>query len=236
MIAGSATEGAGEPLAKERFCWRSRLYHCLGGPECCHAHPLQVLPARESGTLIAPDHDLPSHIELSLTATDARGLSSTTAVNLYPNVSFLGMRSDPPGGVLSAGLETQATPFGVEAIEGSGVTLTAPPTAEVGGRAYIWKGWSDGGARVHTVEAPADPTNYTAEYALAGTEPEGPKPPVQNPPATAIPPVTEDGTAPPKVTLKAHPPKTTRSTTARYEFSAANSRFKCKLDKGAYKA
>jgi hypothetical protein len=44
-----------------------------------------------------------------------------------------------------------------------------------------------------------------------------------------------DGTAPPKVTLKGHPPKTTRSTTARYEFSAAGSSFKCKLDKGAYK-
>jgi hypothetical protein len=135
---------------------RSRLYHCPGGPESCHAHPLQVFPARESGTLVAPDHDLPSHIELSLTATDARGLSSTTTVNLYPNVSFLGMRSDPPGIVLSAGLQTEATPFGVEAIEDSGVTLTAPAT--------------------------------------------------------------------------------TRSTTARYEFSAANSRFKCKLDKGAYRA
>jgi hypothetical protein len=235
-FAGSATEGAGEPVAPARLYWRSRLYHCPGGPESCHAHPLQVFPARESGILIAPDHDLPSHIELSLTATDVRGLSSTTAINLYPNVSFLGMRSDPPGVVLSAGLETQATPFGVEAIEGSGVTLTAPATAEVGGRAYIWKGWSDGGARVHTVEAPSAPTNYTAEYALAGTEPEGPKPPVQNPPATVIPPVTVDGTTPPKVTLKAHPPKSTRNTTARYEFSAANSRFKCKLDKGTYKA
>jgi glucose/arabinose dehydrogenase len=234
-FAGSATEGNGEPLAKARLYWRSRLYHCPGGPESCHAHPLQVFPARESGTLIAPDHDLPSHIELSLTATDERGLSATTSVNLYPNVSFLGMRSDPPGIVLSAGLQTEATPFGVEAIEGSGVTLTAPLTAKVGGQTYVWKGWSDGGGRVHSVDAPPEPANYTAEYILAGTEPEGPKPPAQNP-ATVIPPVTADGAAPPRVTLKAHPPKTTRSTTARYEFAAANSRFKCKLDKGAYKA
>ncbi len=228
-FAGSATEGDGEPLAKERLYWRSRLYHCPGGPESCHAHPLQVFPARESGTLIAPDHDLPSHIELSLTATDARGLSSTTAVNLYPNVSFLGMRSDPPGIVLSAGLQTEATPFGVEAIEGSGVTITAPATAEVGGLDYVWKGWSDGGTRVHSVDAPSQPTDYIAEYALAG----GPKSSIQVPPTV---PLTGGTPRAPKVTLKAHPPKTTRSTTARFEFSVASSRFKCKLDKGAYKA
>jgi glucose/arabinose dehydrogenase len=238
-FAGSATEGEGEPLARARLYWRSRLYHCPGGPESCHAHPLQVFPARESGTLIAPDHDLPSHIELSLTATDARGLSATTSVNLYPNVSFLGMRSDPPGIVLSAGLQTEATPFGVEAIEGSGVTLTAPATAEVAGKSYVWKSWSDGGARVHTVDAKAGAANYTAEYALEGeAKPEEPTPPASPPPVAEIPPPAIGPPAPqaPKVTLQAHPPKTTRSTTARYSFSARGSDFECKLDKGPYRA
>jgi glucose/arabinose dehydrogenase len=238
-FAGSATEDNGEPLEKARLYWRSRLYHCPGGPESCHAHPLRVFPARESGTLIAPDHDLPSHIELSLTATDARGLSSTTAVNLYPNVSFLGMRSDPPGVVLSAGLETKATPFGVEAIEGSGVTLTAPPTAEVEGQSYVWKSWSDGGARVHAVEAPAGATSYTAEYALEGeAEPEEPTRPSHHPVTTTEPPpIAEPLPAPPpRTTLDVHPPKRTRSKTARFVFSASGGSFKCRLDKGPYRA
>jgi glucose/arabinose dehydrogenase len=238
-FAGSATEGGGEPLPSARLYWRSRLYHCPGGPESCHAHPLQVFPARESGTLIAPDHDLPSHIELSLTATDARGLSSTTAVNLYPNVSFLGIESEPAGIVISAGLQTEATPFGVEAIEGSGVTLSAPATAEVGGETYVWKAWSDGKARVHTVNAKPGSTNYTAEYALEGEEEtEEANPPAQGPPVTVIPPPVANGPLPlPRVVLKAHPPKTTQSDTARFTFGAidANS-FKCRLDRGQFKA
>jgi glucose/arabinose dehydrogenase len=233
-FAGNATEGGGEPLTPARLYWRSRLYHCPGGPESCHAHPLQVFPARESGTLIAPDHDLPSHIELSLTATDARGLSATTAVNLYPNVSFLGIDSSPPGIVISAGLQTEATPFGVEAIEGSGVTLSAPATAEVGGEHYVWQAWSDKGGRVHAVDAKPGSTNYTAEYSLEGEET---SPPAQNPPATAIPPPVVSGVLPvPKVALKAHPPKTTQEDTARFAFGTTNGdSFKCRLDRGQFK-
>jgi glucose/arabinose dehydrogenase len=242
-FAGSATEGGGEPLPSARLYWRSRLYHCPGGPESCHAHPLQVFPARESGTLIAPDHDLPSHIELSLTATDARGLSATTAVNLYPNVSFLGIHSDPPGIVISAGLQTKATPFGVEAIEGSGVPLTAPATAEVGGEIYDWKAWSDGKARVHPVDAKPGSTIYTAEYALEGEEEETEQPeettrPAQGPPVTVIPPPVVNGPMPaPKVVLKAHPPKTAQDDTARFAFAAINGNgFRCRLDRGQFKA
>jgi glucose/arabinose dehydrogenase len=237
---GSATEGSGDPLPPARLYWRSRLYHCPGGPDSCHAHPLQVFPARESGILIAPDHDLPSHIELSLTATDARGLSSTTSVNLYPNVSFLGIRSDPPGIVLSAGLQTESTPFGVEAIEGSGVTLSAPVTAEVGGKTYAWQAWSNGGERIQTVDAPPAATNYTAEYALQN-KPEKEGPPTQGPPSAGTLPPAGGGVLPsplPRVTFRAHPPKTTGSSTARFAFSSTEggSSFKCKLDRGRFKA
>lgn len=242
QFSGSATEGSGDPLPPARLYWRSRLYHCPGGPESCHAHPLQVFPARESGTLIAPDHDLPSHIELTLTATDARGLSATTSVNLYPNVSFLGIDSNPSGVTLSAGLQTEATPFGVEAIEGSGVTLSAPATAKVGGKTYVWQAWSNGGERVQTVDAPPGATSYTAEYVPAD-EPEEPKkegPPTPGQPATVIPSPVVGAPPPslPKVSLKAHPPKTTSSRTARFAFGSPEGgvRFKCRLDKGRFKA
>ncbi len=237
-FSGNATEGDGEPLPTARLYWRSRLYHCPGGPESCHAHPLQVFPALESGTLIAPDHDLPSHIELSLSATDARGLSTTTAVNLYPNVSFLSIHSDPPGIVISAGLQTQAAPFGVEAIEGSRVTISAPAMVEEGGKTYVWKAWSDGKARVHAVDAEPGSTIYTAEYTLAGEEePEEVNPPAQGPPVTVIPPPVVNGPlSAPKVVLKVHPPKTTQDDTARFAFGAINgSGFKCRLDRSRFK-
>jgi glucose/arabinose dehydrogenase len=235
QFKGKAKDGAGEPLEKSHLYWRARLYHCPGGPESCHAHPLEVFPAVESGELVAPDHDLPSHIELTLTATDARGLSASETVSLYPNVSFLGMRSEPPGVTLSAGLQTEATPFGVEAIEGSQVEVSAPATVEIAGTTYTWRKWSDGGARVHQIVAQPGATNYVAEY--AGPEGKGTQPPSPQP-APPGPPAPGPTAAPPTVSITAHPGKRTHSARARYAFSAdqSGSSFKCKLDSGSFKA
>jgi hypothetical protein len=218
-FAGSATEGAGEPLASARLYWRSRLFHCPGGSGSCHAHPLQVFPARESGTLIGPDHDLPSHIELTLTATDARGLSATKKIEIFPRVAGLTIKSDPPGLTLSAGLETAKTPFAIEAIEDSKVAISAPQTVEGGGATYTWAGWSDGGARSHQVVAKAS-TTYTATYSTPGTPPP--------PPGKKI---------PPKTKLGLHPGKSTLRSTAKFSFwsDQQGSKFRCKLDSKPYK-
>ena len=36
-----------------------------------------MFPGVETGSLVAPDHDYPSRIDIDLTATDARGLAAT---------------------------------------------------------------------------------------------------------------------------------------------------------------
>jgi glucose/arabinose dehydrogenase len=214
---GSAVdkEGAVPPA---RLYWNSRVLHCPGGPSSCHSHPLRVFPAVASGTLTAPDHDLPSRIELSLTATDARGLAATKTIELQPRVAQLAMQSDPPGVTLSAGLETASAPFGVEAIEGSRVTISAPQTVEQGGRQYTWERWSDGGARSHQVLAKGS-TSYAAIYS---TPPSPPPPP---PPPKA-----------PKASLGRHPGKKTHSTIAKFSFSAdqRGASFRCKLDRRSF--
>jgi len=238
-FTGEATDGEGAPLDDTNLYWRSRLYHCPGGPTSCHAHPLRVFPSVSAGTLIAPDHDLPSHIELTLTATDSRGLSATKAIDLYPNVSFLGIRSNPPGITISAGLQTEPTPFGVEAIEKSEVEVSAPETVEIEGTTYTWKKWSDGGARTHLVAAQPGSNNYVAEYSAPGEEEPGeeaqpnPSPPAS--PAVLGPPAPTSRA--PVASIKLHPGKRTHSTRARYAFSAdqPGSSFKCKLDRGSFK-
>jgi glucose/arabinose dehydrogenase len=243
---GTAEDGAGEPLASSHLYWRARLYHCPGGPESCHAHPLEVFPAVESGDLIAPDHDLPSHIELTLTATDSRGLSASETVNLYPNVSFLGIRSNPPGVTISAGLQTESTPFGVEAIENSEVEVSAPATVEIGGETYTWQKWSDGGARVHAIVAQPGAHNYFAEYAgpeegpgkEPGEESSGGGGKTPQPPSAPLAPQGSSPPSPPLVTIGSHPGKRTHSVRARYSFSADQpaSSFRCKLDRGSFKS
>ncbi len=222
-FAGSAVDSNG-PVPKARLFWRSRLYHCPGGPTSCHAHPLRIFPAVASGTLIAPDHDLPSHIEISLTATDTRGLSATKKVDLYPRVATSSMQSDPPGVTLSAGLETAQTPFAIEAIEASKVTISAPQSVNRNGTTYTWTRWSDGGARSHQVLAKGS-TAYTAIYSAPGSGP-----------ALSI--AAAEQSRAPKTTLGKHPSKSTRRSIAKFSFSAdqPGSSFRCKLDRKPFKS
>lgn len=221
-FAGGAEDDEDGALTGTRLYWRSRLYHC---PSACHGHPLQVFPAVASGNLIPPAHDLPSHIELSLTATDSRGLSATRAVDVYPRVSRLTLRSDPPGVALSADLETAATPFSFEAIEGTKVQLSAPQSVELGGSTYRWSAWSDGGGREHTVLAKGSPT-YTATFST-----EAPR--AAEPPPARVPPKV----AKLRARLQGHPAKRTESKVARFVFSVSRRDFlfRCQLDGGAYR-
>jgi glucose/arabinose dehydrogenase/PKD repeat protein len=213
---------AGGDLPSTNLDWNSRLFHC---PSACHAHPLQAFPAVDSGTLVAPDHDYPSHIDLTLTATDARGLSASTTISLQPRTVKLDFDSSPSGLTLTAGQLTRPGPFQVTAIEDAKITVAAPATAQSGGKAYSWTGWSDGGARVHTIEAGASAT-YTASYST----PAGPELP-------SPPPGGSGESLPPRTLLGAHPSARTRSTSAKFAFSSneRDARFQCKLDKKAFK-
>jgi hypothetical protein len=224
--------------------WSSRLLHCpFSG---CHTHPLDEFNEVSEGNLVAPEHDYPTQIVLFLTATDARGLSTTVAVHLQPDPVELQIRSEPPGLELTAGPLTAATPFTLTAVRDSHVTLVAPKTVLVGATTYAFQGWSDGGKRVHTVLARCAAT-YSASYAVGTVPDEGPttqteapceeapsggpsgggKQPEEPPPAAGR----------PNTKLKKHPQKRSHETTADFVFSSTEkgSRFRCKLDKGKYR-
>lgn len=222
--------------------WNSRLYHC---PSACHVHPLQAFPAVAEGTLIAPDHDLPSHIELTLTATDSRGLEASKSIALNPKAVGISIESEPAGLTLTAGLLAQATPFLVSAIEGSKFTLSAPAAAKVGAINYAFAGWSDGGERVHTVTASPSSPSYKAVYNDEGPSEEGGGDEGggtnAGAPAASSGPGSSPGPQllePPRTTLGRHPGKRTERASARFSFvsSARNSRFRCKIDRRPFQA
>jgi len=237
-------EGAVPP---ERLYWRSRLYHCPGGPESCHAHPLEVFSGVRGGALVAPDHGLPSHIELTLTATDARGLSATKKVDVYPRTTTLNLESDPPGVTLSAGLEVEPAPFAFEAIQNSQVQLSAPKTVEIGGTGYEWQSWSDGGDATHAVlagelgEGESYVATYKAEEGGSGEEEgESSGDSASLGPGSSIGPgdVFNSGEPLPlRVQLRKHPAMKTHSHRARFVFRAnrGGTRFECRLDRRRFK-
>lgn len=235
-FAGSAEDKEEGDLPESDLYWKTRLYHC---PAACHAHPLQVFPGVSAGSVIAPEHEYPSHIEFILTATDSRGLSATKTVSVDARGVDLQIQSDPPGVQLGAGLLTQVAPFTVPVIEGSGVVLAAPATAQLGGKKYSWSSWSDGGARVHTLVA-NEPETYTATYKPSEESGGEEKPPSEKGSPSGTPPnvVPPPPVVAPRAALAGHPSKRTSQRVARFSFSAnvAGAEFRCKLDRGQFRA
>ncbi len=120
--------------------------------------------ARRAAAFVAPDHEYPSHLELRLTATDSGGLtqhhersSSTPRPSASPSDRI------PTGLTLAVGSTSQPTPFTRTAIVGSTLSVSAPSPQAIGGTAYEFVSWSDGGAQTHTIVANAS-GSYPATY------------------------------------------------------------------------
>jgi hypothetical protein len=112
-----------------------------------------------SGSFLAPDHEYPSHIELTLTAIDSRGLTAKQTLLLDPRAVELSIDSNPPGVELGAGVVAgQPAPIDLTVISGAQVALSAPASVTIDGREYFWRSWSDGGSREHTVLADTSQT------------------------------------------------------------------------------
>jgi glucose/arabinose dehydrogenase len=234
-LDGSAKNSNNETVEPLFLQWSTRLLHCpnLSEPNNCHSHPLQDFPGVLSANLIAPEHDYPSYIEVTLSATDNRGLSARKTIELTARKFVVNFSSVPSGIPLTAGLVAErATPFEVPSVEGSQLVINAPSTYELGGKTYTWQKWSDGGAISHTIIAKGTST-YTAVYSTPGEESPGggggtgpsgsnsPPPPGGGPVAT-----------PPQTKLDRHPTARTGKRTATFAFSASVARatFRCKLD------
>jgi hypothetical protein len=140
------------------------LQHC---PSTCHAHNIQTFSSTSAGSFVTPDHDYPSYLELRLTATDARGLTNTTSVQLDPRTTTVTLGSEPSGLTLTADATTQAAPFTVTVIEGSTLSVNAPSPQTLDGTNYGFTSWSDGGARSHSTVV-STPLTLTATYQAQG--------------------------------------------------------------------
>jgi glucose/arabinose dehydrogenase len=165
-FSGGATDPQDGTLAAARLSWSLALHHCFT-PTNCHEHPLQTWPGVASGSFTAPDHEYPSYLELTLTATDSGGLTDTETVRLDPQTVDLSFQTSPAGLELTVGSATQTTPFSRTVIVGSNNSVTAPTPQTLGGLSYDFQSWSDGGARSHILVAPATAATYTATYQQA---------------------------------------------------------------------
>jgi PKD repeat protein len=161
-FSGSATDNQGVAIPASRLTWKLTLKHGLC-PDC-HDHPLQTYSGVASGTFITPDHDYPSELELSLTATDANGLSNTAAVQLLPRTTTLSFATTPTGLKITFNGASATTPFSRTVIVGSKSTVSAPSPQQYRGK-QVFQSWTDGVTTATREITAMSAATYTATFA-----------------------------------------------------------------------
>jgi hypothetical protein len=162
-FSGTATDEQDGALTKAQLSWSLILHHCFPSGDC-HKHKVEDFPGVASGSFFAPNHEYPAYLELRLTATDSGGLTSTRRVRLDPKTVQLHFASRPTGVRLVVGSTGTRAPFTRKVIVGSSNSLSAPSRIVSEGQNYRFHTWSDGGARIHNIVAPATDATYRATY------------------------------------------------------------------------
>ena len=158
-FSGSATRRSRTAPSTRPAHLVAALQHC---PSNCHTHQLLSFPGTDHASFNAPDHEYPSYLELTLTATDSGGLTDTRTIRLDPKTVDLSLRSSPTGLKLAVNGQQKTTPFVCTVIQGSANTVSAPASQTLAANTYDFGSWSDGGLATHTVTANAPPATYTA--------------------------------------------------------------------------
>jgi PKD repeat protein/glucose/arabinose dehydrogenase len=159
-FSASATDPQDGTLPASAFQWKLVMQHC---PSDCHSHLIQTFSGVTGGSFDAPDHEYPSHLQLSVTVTDANGATAGDSIDLYPKTGVIATSTNPAGIPLALGDIAGVAPK-MTAIVGSIVTVTAPATAQVGEVIWGFRDWSDGGARTHEIAVASGTTNLLATY------------------------------------------------------------------------
>jgi glucose/arabinose dehydrogenase/PKD repeat protein len=167
-FSGHATDTQQGALGAASLSWSLVMRHCTT-PTSCHSHQIQDYPGVAGGSFNAPDHEYPSHLELTLTATDAGGLTDTKTVQLDPRTVQLTLASEPAGASLGFNSEVGAAPLTHEVIARSRNSIGATTPQTIAGQGYAFESWSDGGAAGHDITAPDADATLTARLRAVTT-------------------------------------------------------------------
>lgn len=165
---GSASDLADGALPANAYSWQIIFHHDD------HTHPNSILNAAQEGNFTTDDKAEPSvntWYRIHLTVTNSRGLSSNVFRDIYPRVSSLTLKTEPPGLTVSLDGTPTMTPVSKNGIVNFNFTLGAS-TQTVNGKTYRFVRWSDGGAQTHDIRVSATPATYTAHFECSSCESE----------------------------------------------------------------
>lgn len=165
QLAGSATDREDGTLPPSALTWWIDFHHDV------HTHP--AMPATNGARA---SYEIPRTVETAsnvwyrvyLRATDSRGRQVTVHRDVQPQRSTFTLATTPPGLTVLLGGQPVDTPLTVTGVVGVARNIEAPAAQSADGVAYEFAGWSDGGARQHTIYTDATPQTYTARYVATG--------------------------------------------------------------------
>jgi glucose/arabinose dehydrogenase len=161
-FSGSATDPDEGDLPGTALDWSLTMQHCPGD---CHAHPISSWEDRDSDTFRTIDHELPSHLVLTATATDARGLTTSVSKSLYPREVVTTVSTRPAGLRFGVDGAERRTALSQRGIAGERVSLSARGPQTLDGRLWKFRSWSTGWGTSPTVTVPrADRASYVATF------------------------------------------------------------------------
>jgi glucose/arabinose dehydrogenase len=156
-LDGSATDPQEGRLPAGRLSWTVERVHGA------HTHPYLTVTGSPSSFTGPPPEDLAattnSYVLVTLTATDSQGLSASISRAVQPKLVDLAFSSKPGGLTLELNGAAFSTPRTWTAWEGWQLSVNAPDQGR-----YRFISWSDGGARLHMITAPASATTYQATF------------------------------------------------------------------------
>jgi glucose/arabinose dehydrogenase len=157
-----ASDGAGFDLNDAGISTVIRLHHGT------HYHPFVGPLIGRAGSFTIPDTGEASadtSYELTVTATDSNGLSTSQTITVRPRKVNLVFATSPPSlGLLLDGIPITGG-YQIEGVSGFQRALVAPTTATASdGSPLLFGGWSDGNSIRHSIVTPDTDTTFTAKY------------------------------------------------------------------------
>ena len=157
-----ARDAAGLDLNDANIKTVVRLHHGT------HFHPFVGPLTGRAGSFTIPttgEASADTSYEITVTATDANGVSTSKVMNIFPRKSDLSLATSPAGlGLFLDGVPV-STPRTFAGVEGFQRELVAPNGAVASdGTPLQFGGWSDGKSIRHLITTPDNDTTYTATY------------------------------------------------------------------------
>ena len=159
----TATDAQDGTLPSSSLSWVVLRHHDT------HTHPFLAPTVGNDVQITQPaPEDLGSaidgYLEIQLTATDSRGVTTTVTRDVLPKKVNLTFSTNPAGrNVVLAGT-TYTAPKTLTSWEGYALAVDARSQTDGSGAFWNFQSWSDGGAAAHSVTTPATSTTYTATF------------------------------------------------------------------------